>query len=209
MNIIEETNRALEKIAAGHDGVRRLLESNMTERYILSNNPSVVFGDYIAEADKILLQLRRRYYEGTRDRNEIVKDVVELINSLIEVSQEALVKVRMSGPEDVNENEDKGFFPLTTKDYVQVAQEKHTFTSADRIKKTGNLVHLYTKKIIPKDDTPVMFWIDNIVYKLDQPSDGYLILKPYDRQSSATSIIFDLAKTDRYDSAVSRFKRLS
>ena len=185
--------------------VSEILGEDLDERMIDRVDPSRVFNEYLNQMESDLEKLRSLYYQGARNRNSIVDEFVEIVESI--EKQSILVREKLQqadGPEDVNEQE-------ITHDAVKLGElyvgETAKKLSGMRIKRVGDDILIKTN--VPSSDVAPLFFIDGIGYKLVGWEYGETRISPYKYQNKALSIISDLRNPERLQKGLERLDSLT
>lgn len=186
------------------------------ERFMDDNNPSIVLNEYIGKLEGYVDGLRRLYYRNASNRNGAVEESLEIMSEIERETTLAREKMKISPPEDVNEDDARieGMVPAQDVS-VQIGDERIKLKNSQMkpIQKDG--VKGILLKASPDDARKIknahvkpLFLIDSFVFVLNSDSGDLFNLRQMNNQHNALDLFLALNNPSRYDSALKRLERI-
>lgn len=208
--MLTETNRTVAEILSDKPELVESIRETLGERFLKDSDPSIVFHEYLNSLEKALEALRSLYYRGTKNRNKIAEDFVEIVNEI--EKQSILAREQLQhpgGPEDVNES-DEDKVDTIKKGSVYFGDKVVDLAKVSIRRRADRVVIRNTKfaKELRTSQYPPLFWIDGKIYKIGGEDRGALILDLVDNQNNAYAVIRDLDSQDRKEFGLEKLLKL-
>lgn len=210
---VDNVNQILCKILTENEQLPESMRP-VFERYIEDNNPSVVLNDYISKLETILDSMRRVYYRNASNRNFAVAEFLDLMAELERETTLAKEKLKLTGPEDVNEDNGEQQLILKADSSLQTGIENLDLKGT-KVRQVGNEfdISLSPKhiKAIGEQDKPPVLQISHpkishavMYFTIKDQDSEWARLVPFKNQMNAERIYIDLQNPNKFDSAMKR-----